>query len=79
MLQAQRRAAPYWFLESAKLTKATEPLRALQELEHALRSSSQADDQENRKLKAKVTLYPTCILRSADNPSGSRDSCPLDE
>jgi len=55
MLQAQRRAAPYWFLESAKLTKATgEPLRALQELEHALRSSPQVDDQENRKSKAKV-------------------------
>lgn len=56
MLQAQRRTAPYWFLESAKLTKATgEPLRALQELEHALRSSLQAEDQENRKSKAKVT------------------------
>ena len=60
MLQAQRRAAPYWFLESVKLTKATgEPLRALQELEHALRSSSQTDDQENRQSKAKVILHPT--------------------
>lgn len=59
MLQAQRRAAPYWFLESVKLTKATgEPLRALQELEHALRSSSQTDDQENRQSKAKVILHP---------------------
>jgi len=56
MLQAQRRAAPYWFLESAKLTKATgEPLRALQELEHALRSSSHVEDQENHKSKAKVS------------------------
>jgi len=55
MLQAQRRAAPYWFLESAKLTKATgEPLRALQELEHALSSSPQVDDQENPQSKAKV-------------------------
>ena len=61
MLQAQRRAAPYWFLESAKLTKATgEPLRALQELEHALRSSSQTDDQESRKSKAKVIPHHVC-------------------
>lgn len=66
MLQAQRRAAPYWFFESAKLVKATgEPLRALQELEHALRSSSHADDQEYRKSKAKVTSHPMHpLLRS---------------
>jgi serine/threonine-protein kinase ATR len=57
MLQAQRRAAPYWFLESAKLTKSTgEPLRALSELEHALHFSSHADDQEHRKSKAKVRI-----------------------
>lgn len=61
MLQAQRRAAPYWFLESAKLTQATgEPIRALLELEHALHSSSHVDDQEYRKSKAKVTPNP-CI------------------
>lgn len=80
MLQAQRRAAPYWFLESAKLTKATgEPLRALSELEHALHSSSHADDQEHRKSKAKVTLDPVRILRSAHERSGPSNSCSLDE
>ena len=80
MLQAQRRAAPYWFLESAKLTKATgEPLRALSELEHALHSSSHADDQQHRQSKAKVTLVPTRILRSAHDPPGFGDPCPLDE
>ena len=80
MLQAQRRAAPYWFLESAKLTKATgEPLRALSELEHALHSSSHADDQEHRKSKAKVTSDPVRILRSAHERSGASNSCSLDE
>lgn len=80
MLQAQRRAAPYWFLESAKLTKATgEPLRALSELEHALHSSSHADDQEHRKSKAKVTSVPTHTLRFAHSSPGFSDSCSLDE
>lgn len=78
MLQAQRRAAPDWFLESAKLIKAMgEPLRALQELEHALRSSH-TDDQENRKSKAKVILHPN-PLQSVHVCPGPRDSCTLDE
>jgi hypothetical protein len=80
MLQAQRRAAPYWFLESAKLTKAMgEPLRALSELEHALHSSSHADDQEHRKSKAKVTSVSTRILRPAHGPPDFSDPCSLDE
>jgi len=71
MLQAQRRAAPYWFLESAKLIKATgEPLRALQELEHALHSSH-ADDQENRKSKAKVISRPIHDLPCSQPPRHS--------
>jgi hypothetical protein len=71
MLQAQRRAAPYWFLESAKLIKATgEPLRALQELEHALHSSH-ADDHENRKSKAKVISHPIRRLPRSKPPRPS--------
>lgn len=69
MLQAQRRAAPDWFLESAKLIKAMgEPLRALQELEHALRSSPHTDDQESRKSKAKVILHPVSHLAHSYSP-----------
>lgn len=80
MLQAQRRAAPYWFLESAKLTKATgEPLRALLELEHALHSSSHADDQEHRKSKAKVTSVPAQTLHFAHDPLGIGYPRSLDE
>lgn len=80
MLQAQRRAAPYWFLESAKLTKATgEPLRALSEMEHALHSFSHAGDQEHRKSKAKVTSVSTYTLRSAHELPGFGDPCSLDE
>ena len=80
MLQAQCRTAPYWFMESAKLIKATgEPLRALQELEHALRSSPHVNDQENRKSKAKVVSHLTPVLRLVHNHSGSCNSCPLDE
>lgn len=68
MLQAQRRAAPYWFLESAKLTKAMgEPLRALSELEHAL-YSSHVDDQEHSELKAKVTRLSTITLSLLTTP-----------
>lgn len=80
MLQAQRRAAPYWFLESAKLTKATgEPLRALSELEHAIHSSTYDGDQEHRKSKAKVTSASTRVIRSAHDPPGSGYPCSLDE
>lgn len=58
MLQAQQRSTPFWFVESAKLIKANgEPLRALHELENAIRRMADdrvVEDAETRKLKGKV-------------------------
>lgn len=55
MLQAQQRSTPFWFVESAKLIKANgEPLRALHELENAIRRMPQAEDVETKKMKGKV-------------------------
>ncbi|KAG6335950.1 hypothetical protein ID866_3139 [Astraeus odoratus] len=46
-LQAQQNSAPFHFMESAKLMKATgEPLRALQELENSMRLSGIVTDQQ---------------------------------
>jgi serine/threonine-protein kinase ATR len=55
MLQAQQRSPPFWFVESAKLVKSSgEPLRALHELENAIRRTPDADDLEAKKMKSKV-------------------------
>ena len=48
MLQAEQNKAPYSFLESAKLMKATgEPLRGLHHVENALKSMGLTDDVTN--------------------------------
>lgn len=67
MLQGQQNKAPFYFVESARLVKATgEPLRALQELENSMRQFGildedspdlidlTVDDEETMKMKAKV-------------------------
>ncbi len=69
ILQAQRSNAPFSFIQSTKLVRARgEPLRALQELENAMRSSGllgsqrqdnavidlTASDEGETRLKAKV-------------------------
>lgn len=70
MLQAQQNKARFYFIESAKLVKATgEPLRALQELENSMRKLGlldddnpnfvdlTVDDDETKKMKAKVSRF----------------------
>lgn len=65
MLQAQQKKAPYSFIETAKLLKASgEPLRALNELENSIKLLRLFDDQvvdltedaESERMKAKVGL-----------------------
>jgi serine/threonine-protein kinase ATR len=67
MLQAQQSNSRFSFMESAKLVKTTgEPLRALQELENAMRLFGLMEDNRNvidltedeeaRKMKAKVPM-----------------------
>ncbi|KIY53078.1 hypothetical protein FISHEDRAFT_34031 [Fistulina hepatica ATCC 64428] len=65
MLQARRNDASLSFIESAKLVKAMgEPLKALEEIEKALRIHGWLDDQEavpvkeaEREIRAKAQLY----------------------
>jgi serine/threonine-protein kinase ATR len=67
-LQAQQSNARFYFMESAKLVKATgEPLRALQELENSMRLSglmedpntidlTADDDAELKRMRAKASI-----------------------
>lgn len=66
MLQAQQNQARFSFMESAKLVKTAEPLRAVQELENSMRLLGLIDDKpmvldltedddETTKMKAKVS------------------------
>lgn len=82
-LQAQQGGAPFYFMESAKLLKATgEPLRALQELENSMRLSgmgvgqqdtidlTEEDNEEFKCLRAKAHI----LLARWMNESGRYDS-----
>ncbi|KAI5993676.1 hypothetical protein EDD15DRAFT_2388093 [Pisolithus albus] len=82
-LQAQQGGAPFYFMESAKLLKATgEPLRALQELENSMRLSgmglgqqdtidlTEEDNEEFKCLRAKAHI----LLARWMNESGRYDT-----
>jgi serine/threonine-protein kinase ATR len=68
MLQAQQSEAPFSFVESAKLLKATgEPLRALQELENSMKLHGLLEDhdvldltvdEEAKMMRAKASYVP---------------------
>jgi hypothetical protein len=90
MLQAQQNEARFSFMESAKLVKTAEPLRAVQELENSMRLLGLIDDKpdildltedddETTKMKAKVNS--TFILQGLgfSLPSGSGPTSSLDE
>ncbi|KAI6100243.1 hypothetical protein F5141DRAFT_1009738 [Pisolithus sp. B1] len=85
-LQAQQGGAPFYFMESAKLLKATgEPLRALQELENSMRLSgmglvqqdtidlTEEDNEESKCLRAKAHI----LLARWMNESGRYDTSHL--
>ncbi|KAL4076264.1 hypothetical protein J3A83DRAFT_4357344 [Scleroderma citrinum] len=85
-LQAQQNDAPFYFMESAKLLKATgEPLRALQELDNSMRLSgivmgqqdtidlTQEDNEDFKNMRAKTHI----ILARWMNESGRYDTSQL--
>ncbi|KAI6024462.1 hypothetical protein EDC04DRAFT_2869391 [Pisolithus marmoratus] len=85
-LQAQQGGASFYFMESAKLLKATgEPLRALQELENSMRLSgmgvgqqdtidlTEEDNEEYKSLRAKAHI----LLARWMNESGRYDTSHL--
>ena len=89
VLQAQQSKARFSFMESAKLVKATgEPLRALQELENSMRLLGLIetdvidltdDDDETKKMKAKVSCGFLVNVPSRTSHTGSSSACAVDE
>jgi len=89
VLQAQQNSARFSFMESAKLVKASgEPLRALQELENSMRLLGLIetdvidltdDDEETKRLKAKVSSNFSENAPGQTFHTGSSSSCSLDE
>ncbi|KIJ69878.1 hypothetical protein HYDPIDRAFT_79167 [Hydnomerulius pinastri MD-312] len=83
-LQAQQSNARFYFMESAKLVKATgEPLRALQELENSMRLSgitadpdvldlTTEDDAEFKRMRAKAHILLARWMNESDRYDSSR-------
>ncbi|KAF9238832.1 hypothetical protein BU15DRAFT_88266 [Melanogaster broomeanus] len=83
-LQAQQSNARFYFMESAKLVKATgEPLRALQELENSMRLSgitedpdtidlTAEDDTEFKRMRAKAHILLARWMNESDRYETSR-------
>ncbi|KAF9226785.1 hypothetical protein BS17DRAFT_800749 [Gyrodon lividus] len=83
-LQAQQSNARFYFMESAKLVKATgEPLRALQELENSMRLSgvtedldtidlTAEDDTEFKRMRAKAHILLARWMNESDRYEPSR-------
>ncbi|KIJ20461.1 hypothetical protein PAXINDRAFT_174826 [Paxillus involutus ATCC 200175] len=83
-LQAQQSNARFYFMESAKLVKATgEPLRALQELENSMRLSgitedpdtidlTAEDDKEFKRMRAKAHILLARWMNESDRYEPSR-------
>ncbi|KAF9462064.1 hypothetical protein BDZ94DRAFT_1283268 [Collybia nuda] len=77
MLQAQQNEARFSFMESAKLIKTAEPLRAVQELENSMRLLGliddnpmvldlTEDDEETTKMKAKAQVLRARWMNESD-------------
>lgn len=70
VLQAQQNNAPFWFIQSAKLTRARgDPLRALQDIENSLAQlerelpTAGIREDETKMVKAKVSVYLHFAIR----------------